>query len=79
MIKYSIAMAARMLCVILAVTLPFTLFTLVLWAGAIFLPYFAVVLANIQNSSKDEKLAKATAPTLVITADEFIVKDSKDA
>lgn len=79
MIKYSIAMATRMLCVILAVVLPYTFFTWVFWAGAIFLPYFAVVLANIQNHNQDAKVKKATAPTLVITADEFIVKDPKDA
>lgn len=79
MLKYSIAMATRMVCVVLAVVLPYTIFTWLFWIGAIFLPYFAVVLANLQNGNADDKVAKAKAPTLVITADDFVVRDSKDA
>jgi predicted tellurium resistance membrane protein TerC len=84
MVRYTIAMATRMVCVVLAVVLPYTFFTWIFWAGAIFLPYFAVVLANLQNGNADSKVSKAKAPTLVITADEFTVqdkpvRDNKDA
>lgn len=79
MLRYSIAMATRMVCVILAVVLPYTFMTWIFWIGAIFLPYFAVVLANAQNQNATAKIAKAQAPTLVITADDFVVKETKDA
>jgi len=78
MLRYSIAMATRMVCVVLAVVLPYTIFTWLFWAGAIFLPYFAVVLANLQNNNGTDKVTKAKAPTLVITADQFTVRDEKN-
>lgn len=77
--RYTIAMITRVICIILAVALPYSLFTWLFWIGAIFLPYFAVVIANAQNLHSDEKVAKAKAPTLVITEAEFVVKDHRDA
>ncbi|MEN9956108.1 MAG: hypothetical protein RLY34_915, partial [Actinomycetota bacterium] len=42
------------------------------FAGAILLPYFAVVIANASGSAqKSDSLPKAVAPTLVITAESF--------
>lgn len=73
MIRYSIAMATRFLCVILAVVLPYSIATWVFWAGAIFLPYFAVVIANTKGSSKKhQEVKRAVAPALSVTADDFI-------
>lgn len=44
----------------------------VFFAGAIFLPYFAVVLANATGpGSKGNNLSRAVAPTLVIEASAF--------
>lgn len=80
MIRYSIAMATRFLCVILAVVVPYSFMTWVFWAGAIFLPYFAVVIANAQGSSaKSRKQSNVVAPTLTISADAFSFQDSKPA
>ena len=51
--KYATAMTIRTVCVILVVVLPSPW----LWLaalGAIFLPYFAVVIANQQSASPDD-------------------------
>ena len=45
MIKYSVAMGIRVLCIIAVVIVP-GWWRLIPAAGAIFLPYFAVVIAN---------------------------------
>lgn len=46
MVRYGVAMGVRMVCVILAIVLH-GWFQLVAVAGAIILPYFAVVIANV--------------------------------
>ena len=46
MIKYAITQAIRLACVILCFVLPVSWWTLLPAAGAVFLPYFAVVAAN---------------------------------
>lgn len=62
MIKYAISMSIRFLCVILVV------FTSGIWQwifglGAIFLPYFAVVLANnVENKSGTKSKAVSLEP-----------------
>ncbi len=71
MIRYTIAMTVRVLCLV------FGMFTQgwlmwVLFAGAILLPYFAVVLANAQSNQEAPKTSAAVeAPTLAISADSF--------
>lgn len=45
MIKYSVAMSVRVVCIIVVILVP-GWWALVPGLGAIFLPYFAVVLAN---------------------------------
>lgn len=47
--KYSIAMAIRVVCIIVAVFLP-GWWRLIPIVGAVFLPYFAVVIANAQRA-----------------------------
>jgi len=67
--KYSIAMTVRMVCIVLGVFLEGWL----MWAafaGAVFLPYFAVVLANSSSSSLGGS-TKAVAPKLVLGPDRF--------
>ncbi|HLP22940.1 MAG TPA: DUF3099 domain-containing protein [Microbacteriaceae bacterium] len=73
--KYTISMAIRMVCIIamLFVTGPW----LVLCAlGAIFLPYFAVILANQVQSRPDASSVKvvsnAVVPRMSVSADEWI-------
>lgn len=46
MIKYSVAMSIRVVCIIVAVIVP-GWWAAVPLIGAIFLPYFAVVIANV--------------------------------
>lgn len=48
MLKYSLAMSIRVVCIVLAIFVDGWLMWLA-FAGAIFLPYFAVVLANAQG------------------------------
>lgn len=70
-------MIVRVICIILAVSFPLGWITLVFAAGAIFLPYFAVIIANAQGSSSAKSQANsAEAPTISISADAF--KDAKN-
>ena len=65
-------MIIRAICVVLAVIVPFGWLTFLFAAGAIFLPYFAVVIANAQGSRTSSSSRKsAEAPTISITADSF--------
>lgn len=58
--KYFIMMSIRVICfVLMAVITPYGWYTWVLAVGAIFLPYFAVVIANVAASSTD---SRAVAP-----------------
>lgn len=75
-IKYTVAMIIRVICVVLAVIVPLGWLTVVFAAGAVFLPYFAVVIANAQGSNSSRSSAKsAEAPTISISADSF--RDAK--
>ena len=78
-IKYTIAMIVRVVCIVLAVSFPLGWITLVFAAGAIFLPYFAVIIANAQGSSSNRSSSKsAEAPTISISADAFRQSKSYD-
>ncbi|MEY4418041.1 MAG: hypothetical protein RIQ88_479 [Actinomycetota bacterium] len=78
-LKYTIAMIVRVICIVLAVLLPLGWFTVIFGIGAIFLPYFAVIVANTASANQTDKTAKAQAPTLSISADAFRVKDSNES
>jgi predicted tellurium resistance membrane protein TerC len=73
MIKYSVAMSIRMVCIVLGV---FTqgIFMWIFFGLAIFLPYFAVVFANQQGAPK-ETTSKAIAPKMTIKSDQFKFDD----
>lgn len=65
MIKYSVAMGIRMICIVLL------LFVQGWWlilcaAGAIFLPYFAVVIANVAVAPKTNTVVR---PGSIVLAD----------
>jgi predicted tellurium resistance membrane protein TerC len=71
MLKYTAAMIIRVICIVLAMVIQGWLMW-VFFLAAIFLPYFAVVLANVPGQTSDGgSLAKAVAPTLTISADAF--------
>ena len=53
MLKYTLAMTIRVVCIVLAMFVDGWLMWLA-FAGAIFLPYFAVVLANAQGPKQGE-------------------------
>jgi hypothetical protein len=65
MIKYTAAMSIRVVCIILAVMVQGWLMW-VFFAGAVFLPYFAVVIANAAGSNQSNGLARAIKPTRVL-------------
>ena len=71
-VKYAIAMTVRVICLLLGVVVK-GWFMWVCFAGAILLPYFAVVIANTQGSSgKRSTSAEAPiAPSIAISADLF--------
>jgi hypothetical protein len=53
MLKYTLAMTIRVVCIVVAIFVEGWLMWLA-FAGAIFLPYFAVVLANAQGPKPGE-------------------------
>ena len=75
-IKYTIAMVVRVICIILAVVVPLGWITILFAIGAIFLPYFAVIIANTESRTSETKKAKVQAPTISISADSF--RDSSE-
>lgn len=75
MIKYSIAMTIRTICIILGVITP-GVWMWIFFALAIFLPYFAVVLANAQGPARS-RASSAVAPKLAIRASEIRIDDAK--
>lgn len=73
MVRYSVAMGIRTLCIVAGV------FTTGFWmwfffALAIFLPYFAVVIANTQGPST-KKQAAAVAPKMTIKANDIRIDE----
>jgi len=58
MLKYTLAMTIRVICIVAAMFVEGWLMWLA-FAGAIFLPYFAVVLANAQGPKQGE-ISKVT-------------------
>ena len=75
MIRYSVAMGIRTVCIILGVITP-GIWMWIFFALAIFLPYFAVVLANAQGPSTS-RASTAVAPKLSIRAGDIRIDDSK--
>jgi len=73
MIRYTVAMSVRMVCIVLGVFTQGVLMW-IFFALAIFLPYFAVVLANAQGAPK-ESTSRAIAPKITIKADQFKFDD----
>ena len=77
-IRYSIAMSVRMICIVLAMFLQGWMMW-VCFAGAILLPYFAVVIANAQGvGAPAQKATRVVAAPLQISADDFrVTKETK--
>ena len=74
MIRYTIAMGIRTLCIILGV-ISTGILMWVFFALAIFLPYFAVVLANAQGG-KSSKQSDRLAPKVTIKASDMKIDES---
>lgn len=53
MVKYAVAMGVRLVCLILCFVVPLGWWTVFPVIGAVVLPYFAVVLANVGHESGD--------------------------
>ncbi len=69
MIKYSVAMGIRMVCIVLMLFVQ-GWWLLLCAAGAILLPYFAVVLANVQPSQAGTAVERPGSITLFKRKDE---------
>lgn len=78
-IRYSIAMSIRFVCIIVGVYVNGWLMW-VCFAGAIFLPYFAVVLANARGAAanKAPRAVNVQPQTMKIEATEFKVVPKND-
>lgn len=61
MIKYSIAMGIRVLCLVLLIFVREWWLVIIVAAGAIFLPYFAVILANANGPSRGSRMVRPGA------------------
>jgi len=74
--KYTIAMSVRMVCIVAGV---FTTGILmwIFFALAIFLPYFAVVIANSQGGSPKGNSTKIVAPAVSIPASKIRIVDEE--
>lgn len=75
MLKYTIAMSVRMVCIIAGV---FTTGILmwIFFGLAIFLPYFAVIVANAQGGVEKESKTNIVAPKLTISASDIKIVDA---
>lgn len=67
MIKYSVAMGIRMVCIVLLFVAQ-GWWLIIFAAGAIVLPYFAVVIANVAAAPKH---AEVVRPGSIVLADSF--------
>ncbi len=76
MIKYTVAMSVRMVCIVLGVFSQGWLMW-VFFALAVFLPYFAVIIANAQGPDPKQTVATLIAPKLTISAQDIKIADDK--
>ena len=76
MIKYTVAMSIRMVCIVLGVFSQGWLMW-VFFALAVFLPYFAVIIANAKGPDPKQTAATLIAPKLTISAQDIKIADDK--
>ena len=74
--KYTIAMSVRMVCIVAGVFSSGWLMW-ILFGLAIFLPYFAVVIANAQGGSSPKQTTQVTAPKLTISSAQIKIVDDE--
>ena len=74
MVRYLVAMSIRVVCIIAGVYVEGWLMW-VCFAGAVFLPYFAVIIANATGGSSGSKAQTVVAPKLQIEAKDFKIID----
>lgn len=77
MVRYLVAMSIRVVCIIAGVFVEGWLMW-VFFAGAIFLPYFAVIIANAAGPSSASKASQVVAPRLQIAAESFTIVDNEN-
>lgn len=77
MVRYLVAMSIRVICIIAGVFVEGWLMW-VCFAGAIFLPYFAVIIANAAGPSSASKANLVVAPRLQIDAQSIKIIDSEN-
>jgi hypothetical protein len=76
MVKYTVAMSVRMVCIVAGVFTQGWLMW-VFFSLAIFLPYFAVIIANAHGSTPTKDLSTVVAPKITLTANDIRIADEK--
>lgn len=76
MIRYLTAMSIRVVCIVAGVYVEGPLMW-VCFAGAIFLPYFAVIIANATGSTSARSAESVVEPKLQIESTAFAVVDKE--
>ena len=76
MIKYTVAMSVRMVCIVLGVFSQGWLMW-VFFALALFLTYFAVIIANAQGPDPKQTSSNLIAPILTISSQDIKIADDK--
>lgn len=74
MVRYLVAMSIRVVCIVAGVYVEGWLMW-VCFAGAIFLPYFAVIIANASGSTTARSAVTVVAPKLQIESTAFTLPD----
>jgi predicted tellurium resistance membrane protein TerC len=74
MVRYLVAMSIRVVCIVAGVYVEGWLMW-VCFAGAIFLPYFAVIIANASGSTTARSAVAVVAPKLQIESTAFTLPD----
>lgn len=77
MIKYTVSMTVRVLCLVLGMVVTGWL-QWVFFAAAIFLPYIAVVIANDVKHETEQKATVVDAPVLRLEAKDFTIVTPQD-
>ncbi|WP_052274278.1 DUF3099 domain-containing protein [Arthrobacter sp. L77] len=76
MIRYSVSMSIRLVCFVLVFVVPYVWLQWVMIAGAVFLPYFAVIVANGGSDTSNIRHSDALIDRLPVREIEAKVVDA---
>lgn len=76
MIRYSVSMSIRLVCFVLVFVVPYVWLQWVMIAGAVFLPYFAVIVANGGSDTSNIRHSDALIDRAPVREIEAMVVDA---